>query len=721
MSEKTNNIRFYLSANKPGFEKVPIDAIKDYLDIPGDIYTLEERGYFSVTKNSKVTFYQTGYEYLMGIRSVYGPSTKVRFIIEEKDDRTLSEDWVRTSDTFVNMYTLSFGEEDDNRTVECELVTGGDLKIMEASFSDEFDVMGVGAPALPYVNVRIDPRLIFRRSKLVTPDDTVIPSSPLDGGNPHFTVPLNQSFSSDDNISGTGMVTMYGIREASGSATLNFIPGGCFYFNADRNRTISVNFQGEFSVKGTLGTGDRIEFFLMVFDEGDDLNFLRRDSIFQAPVLATPGGGPFVFDETREVDVLEGQSLAFAVRAFNLEAYNIEIAKATIITREDSTFPTTYARAVKPFDMFQHLAGRIMGDAEYKFMSGLFGPGGEYENMLLAHGTWLRNVPPVLNEGEDDERRIQANLSMESLFNAFSIKQPLRWDIAKAGNTNTFTVDTFRHIRQQFTGIKIGQSKGGVFKLTPVTGKGRDVLGENYYRKITIGSVTSGSNYAEVNNLYSICGYGQWSTPHTDSESEYKVETEFRTGAEDVEIQRQLQYSDNPDADAERDDDWFIIDTKVNGAEYEPRKWQDFYEEAPRNVYSVDTNYNWPFHPIELLRGHGYKVSAGLQEVSTENLSNPTGNCNMSLITKRAGEDAITSNEPFPIRILDRPVEELMMVNFTFTMTMDVLDQLKGTTGGVDNKFGVVEIDYGGEKIKGFLYSGKTDKNANFKIIQAAR
>lgn len=717
MSERANNVRFYLISQEFGKQDLDPDGIKDFKNIPGDTYALEERGYYSVNKSSKVTLLQKGYEYLLGMILAHGPSKKVRFIIEKKDDTNIVQNWVRTSDTYVDMYSLAFDEESDNRSVSCTLINGGDQKIMDASFEDEFDVVGPDVPELPFVQVRFEPRLIFRRSKLSVADDLEIPSSPLTGGNPFSVVPVNIDFSSDTNISGAGGITLYGVREASGNTSLNF-PGGCFYFVADRNRTLNVNFNGTFSVNGTLGTGDRIEFFLMVFDEGEDLNFVRTESVYRTQQLSTPGGGPFSFNENIEVDVLEGQSLAFVVKVFNLENYVVKIPAMSVITTEDSTFRATTAKAVKPFDMFQHLGGIVMGDPQYKFASEIFGPGGRHENKLLVHGTWLRNMPQILNEGEDDERRLQANLSINTLFEGYSLLEPLRTEMVTLDGEPTFNVDPFKTIQQNFTGVKIGQSMPD-FKLIKVSVKSREVLGGNYFRKIKIGSETSGSNYGEVNNLYSICGYCEWSSPHTDSDGEYEVVSDIRTGAEDIELQRQLQYEDNPDVDAERDDDWFLVDAMRNGGEYVVKGWEHYYEEAPTNVYSAETNYNWPFAPVELLRGHGFKVNAGLKQVDDEYLKNPTGNCNLSLTTKKADEQAITSNAKFPISVLEKPRIRPMMVKCQFPMNDEILAQLRGKTSGVDNKAGLTEIAYGEEIIKGRIYEITTNETAELQLIQA--
>src|SRR5690606_1743747 len=129
---------------------------------------------------------------------------------------------------------------------------------------------------------------------------------------------------------------------------------------------------------------------------------------------------------------------------------------------------------------------------------------------------------------------------------------------------------------------------------------------------IKIGSTTSGSEYGEVNNLYSMCGNATWNTINDRSDAVYEATTEVRTGAEDAELQRQKQYADNPDQDADYDNDWFLMDCKKVGGYYTPKLWADHYSTIPTKVYSAQTNYNWPLTPARLLLGHGWEIKAGL-------------------------------------------------------------------------------------------------------------
>ena len=92
MSERADNIRFFLDSKE--FGKVRIGDIASHRNVGGDTYKLEDEGYFSVSRKGRITMYEKGYEYLLGVLLAHGPSTKVKLITEKKSDLSLDEPWV---------------------------------------------------------------------------------------------------------------------------------------------------------------------------------------------------------------------------------------------------------------------------------------------------------------------------------------------------------------------------------------------------------------------------------------------------------------------------------------------------------------------------------------------------------------------------------------------------------------------------------------------------
>lgn len=717
MSELTDNTRFYLQSDK--FGKELIEEIKDFKETEGGDYSLEDEGHFTSGKKSSVTLYQQGYDYIMSLLLDQGPRARVRLIKEVKDYLSLEETWFVESDPHINMYTLIFHEQDDNKQVECELVEGGDLKRMNKGFKDEFDITAADLPELPYVNLRLDPRAIIKRSRFISSFIEV--NAKDDQGATARAVPLELDYTSEQQY--IGEISNYLANSVNDTYAKLTTSGNLIIQNVPRDLEYTINGTVAIEITGIAFSG-YLHMDLVRYENGTERDFAEI-------IERLDSGDPTNFGEVLtytfvdyNVILKEGESLGIMTLSDTASIISQPTLKykttedTDIILKTDTPFPTTHTKALKPIDAFERIAGLIMGDQDYPTVSDIFGPGGRHENKLLVHGTWLRNMPQIINEGEEDERRIQANLKAEDLYGAYSLPEPLRYDVKLHKNRRTFVIGSFRFIQQNFTAIRIGETTDK-FRLVELKGKDRYVIGENYYRIIKLGSNTSGSNYGQVNNLYSMCGNVEWRTINDESEGEYEILTDFRIGAEDIELQRQFQWKDNPDIDGEYDDDWFLVDAKFNGVEYEVKTWDDYYEQKPTGVHSPETNYNWAFHPIELLRGHGYKINAGLRENPTEKLYNPTGNCTLSLKTKRAGEPEITSNEPFPHNLLEEARIRLMMVEGNFPMNQEIIKQLQGKTNGVDNKFGLVEVSYEGVSLKGRLFDISGGSKAEIKLIQA--
>ncbi|WP_375587142.1 hypothetical protein [Flagellimonas aurea] len=712
--ELTDNIRYYLSDDS-GNDPVLIEEVKNFKEIGGDQYKKDTNyHHFTVEKRSKVTLFEQGYKYLLGKLLKDGPNANIWLITEEKDDMTFEQDWKVTSEVSVDMATLDFNDQSNTLSVEVELVQDNLLKEVKAVFDDEFDVVAEDAPELPYVSVRHTPRGIYRRSELYVEDGTRT-SAVVSGGDSlnARAVPWKVKTNSDQE----NIYESFGdqLNAAGGNYTdINdpekiFTP---FFRRATRDAILKIT--GSITLKMININPGSFTMDLVYWRDGEEFTYDRKTNL----LTMDPLGTTFTKEIDMEVTIKKGETIAIAFLSNTSDGISWEYSDTKLTIKEDSIYPVTYSKAVRPADMFKHLARIATNRPKMEFLSTIFSEGQRHENKLLIHGTWLRNMPQILNEGEEDERRLQAELSLKNLYEAYGILEPLRWDAKRYKGKESFIVGAERDIQQNFVGIKLGETTDK-WRLMEPTNKHRNPVSENYYGSIKIGSETSGSNYGEVNNLYSICGYAKWRTLNKKSDTVYERTTEFHTGAEDIEIERQYQWEDFPDIDTERQNDWFLIDCEKVGSEYVAKGWEHYYSTPPKNVYSVETNYNWCFAPVELLRGHGYKISAALDSKPNDYLRTPVGNCNLSLITKRTGEEEIKSNAPFPHLLLEKARVRLMAYDFNISVGQEIVDQLRGQTNGVDNKFGLIEHLWRGELVYSRLIEGVADKRGEFKLIQA--
>lgn len=716
MSERTDIVRYYLISNELGRQL--IGEVKNFRDVAGDKYTLEDEGYFSVTKAGKVTAYEVAYEYLLGAQKRYGPTIRIRFQEQRKNDLTFEQDWEVVSDQLINMYTLSFDEESDNPSVDFEFKDIN--KLINDNFDTEFDVQGEGVPELAYKTLAVKPRQILKRSRFIGTGAEI--NAKDDQGSTARAILLELDYTSQSEIIGE-VSTSFANSVNDNYAQLAFA-GATFLTNALQDFTYTLNGVVEIQVSSRALNGDwRID--LVRYNNELQQSF---DEVILNLGTPDPASQNSIFRyefNNYQFDVAKGDSIGLMSLSntsdFGGLDFKFTVTENTELRLEtDTPFPETSTKAVKPLDMFQHLARIINQDIDYKAISDIFGPGGRHENKLLVHGTWLRNAPVIINEGLEDERRLQANLSMEQLYDALQILEPLRRDVQDFEGDEVFTVGAFKQMRQRFVGIELGEVTDK-FRLVEVGDKNRETLQGNYYRLVKLGSTTSGSNYGGVNNIYSTSGFAQWRTVHVENDSDYEFTTEMRTGAEDAEFQRQFQYGDNPDTDGEADNDWFLFDAKlIAGDRYELRGWEDYFESIPTNVYSADTNYNWAFMPLLLLEGHGYKVSAGLQESLDDDLFDITGNCNLSITVERTTGQFITSNAPYPNNLLESPQIVPFMINCTHPTNIETIEQFRGRINGVDRKQGLVRLKYNGQVINAWLFEADLSREGKYKLIEAA-
>lgn len=711
------NIRFWIYADVlPQAErKTRIPDIDGYQAGNRDVIERnKDYFYYQTKKNGKIEVTGTGYDLLRKIFVLYGIRPDVRLIVDVKDDMKASEDWKTVTNVGVDLSSLDFN--DDEGTAAFNVKTGGLLDLLEKRFDDEYDIIpdesvdGTALSALKTVNVRLDARQILKRSRLVIDDGTEI--EPVDdSGSTATGLPFKVDYKSESHIV---EVLSKNMNSSGGDWATLTSPSGVFILNCPRDITYTVN--GKVKIRITQAMPGDFDLDMVFFEGGEDLTYKSKVSLGSTDPAGLGNEIEYTFTDY-PLEVLEGESVGIGTLTDSGGPGNIkyEIVETSLILQTDDLYPVTYTKAIRPFDLFDRLVAKIKGK-EGLFNSSIFGPGGAYENMLLVHGTWLRGMPEVLNEGEDDERRVQASISLKTAYEAYGILEPLRYDADLVGLSEKFYIGTKKEMYQNFTGVKIGETREK-FALIQVADLMYKAMGDMFYGKIKIGSNTSGSEYGEVNNLYSMCGNATWNTINDNSDSVYEATTDVRTGAEDVELQRQKQYSLNPDQDADYDNDWFLLDCKKAGSSYELKKWADYYSQIPTKVYSAATNYNWPFTPARLLLGHGWDIRAGLDnpQYINDSIRFISSNCASSLITKVSGEDALSEDGPIPHSILEAARVAPMSVEFSHPVSQEILDMVRDK----DNLKGMVQFKTKGGVEYGRLNKVDTNGDGKWTVVQA--
>lgn len=732
MIERANNTQFDLFSKERGW--LYNVQIRNYGEVNGDTFKKEsKRGSFSVKKQNDITFFAFGYDendekvdvfdYLIVLFRLYGTRPDCRFIQRVKSDDRRDQRWKTISNVGLDLANAQYISKTKEVTVPT--TEGGMIKDIEAFFNDEYDILpndtidGTILDDLPTVTVQIDPRQIARRSKLFLDEVFDINSDgfveqTINTTVIHEAIPFSIKTNDDQhNISAPSGQQGLNLDGEISTTFLNITPAASIY-----------DFKGRVVLNRTGTNSLNIEnpSFHITFAvySGIDKTFQ-----YDRPIYGSTNGDfnppdriDVSFNERFELD--EDSSVALLIFNFSSKLYTYERPLTVLNVNEDQLYPTTTCRAIRPFDLIERLVAITTGQKE-AFKSDIFGEGGVYENNLITCGNWLRNVPDIINEGEEDEKRTQIKASIQKIYEGFGIREPLTYDVITEGDKEYFTIepkiDTFRN----FSSIELGETRDGSFEYKTLLEEESKPLDQEFYTKITIGSTKTGNDYEEVNNLYSVCGNATWNTNNKADESiEYSATTEIRTGAEDVELTRQIQYEDYPELDNERDDDLFILDCKPQGNIYVLKKWDDYYSTPPKNVYSFDTNYNWPFTPARLLLKHSWKINVGLYQYPNETIRLASSNCNRSLITQVAGEEELKEGERINTSLFDKPPYKPMSVTARLSLNQEIQDMLRGQTRGIDNKYGRIKAMVEAGHIEEFYLSQVQENDpGQWELIEA--
>lgn len=720
MIERANNTQFDIFSSERGW--LYNVQIRNYQEINGDTFKKEsKRGSFSVKKQNEIVFFGDSYDYILVLFNLYGTRPDCRFIQKVKSDDRRDQRWKTISNVGLDLANAVFTVK--TREVTVPVIEGGMIRDIETHFNDEYDILDTDAidgtllDDIKTVTVQLEPRQIARRSKLVIEDVINITTQEFEPPTinqtvTHETIPFQVKTNDDQhNISSPSGAQAINTDGAIGTTFLTLTPADSTYrikgrVILNRTGTGALNIETpRFHVALVKYTG-----IDQIFDSY--INLYGADS----GVFNPPDRVDFSFEE--EIVLEEDSSLAIIILNFTNKLYTYESGFLNV--NEDQLYPTTTCKAIKPFDLIERLVNITTGQ-KTAFKSDIFGEGGVYENNLITPGNWLRNVPDIINEGEEDEKRTQIKASIQKIYEGFGIREPLMYDVITEGDKEYFIIepelDTFRN----FTAIELGETRSGTFELKSLLEEERKPLDQNFFTRINIGSTKTGNDYEEVNNLYSTCGNATWNTNNKSDEAiEYSATTEMRTGAEDVELTRQIQYEDYPELDNERDDDLFILDCKPQGNIYVLKKWDDYYSTPPKNVYSFETNYNWPFTPARLLLKHSWKINTGLYQYPNESIRLASSNCNRSLITQVSGEDELKEGERISTSLFDKPPYKPVSVTARLSLNQEIQDMLRGETQGIDNKYGRIKAMVEAGHVEEFYLSQVQENNpGQWELIEA--
>lgn len=721
-----NNVEYQLYSDRQGWVTIPEPI--NYEEGNGNIYERDEesKGIMQV-KSNQLELHGEAFPFLLKHNFMDGLDD-VKIVRRSKDRNRLDERWRVDWEAYLDTGELQFDEK--RNVVKTKFAQGGLANLIDTRKNEEYDLIntesvdGKNLRLLQTNRCLLPSRKIFLRSRFEAVDGYFIKSTNSNSNRNEFIpVPFNIDYNSDqDNLQS---VVEFEMDEKTIGGTKfpgNGREGNILLQRSTTNKVLNLKGQIKFSLDGAQSL-ERIKIYIVRYGTGEDPRLPVKEYITLYNEARSKGQTVEYTFDNYELRVEKDESIAIVVGIFAQGKVHLTFEETELIVEEDSVFPPTSCRVVSAFNLFDRLLGQITGELG-RFRSDLFTTG-KLKDDLLTVGWWIRNFPDVINQGTDEERRIQFKTSFKQAFEAFEAQMPLCWFIEVENNKEYLRIEELNYAQQNNVTIRYGKTTFNVdgttnFDYIEPQEVTRRILPENYYSSIEIGSNKGGDGYEEVFGLQSFSGKAQFETINKRKESPYVKLAEYSFGDVDIEIPRRKQYSDYPETDTKYDDVISVIKGKFLGRRYTVKQWEDIYEQVPLNVYDPDTAYNLELTPAQLLLNHGYNIMPGLIHRPGSSVRWISSNCNSSLITKKAGEDPLQEDGTIAHTRFGNPRIRPRTVDFTLKVDQDVEDQINGFTNGIPNWYGLVAVKIEGAIEYFRIIKTDTNKEGTHKLVEAS-
>lgn len=723
----SNNVAYKLISRTLGTVDIPEPI--NYDDGIGNIYERdsESKGFLK-TKSNNLEFYNEAREYLIRQYASKGVAEDLILQRNIKSKYRLDERWKTLTETFIDLGELEY----DENTASTKATQGGMYKVLDSKKSDEFDLVdktasdGTVLPNLKRVNVQDDGRDILRISKMSIEDGTRI-NHPVSGAD--TTEAKSVPFTIEQNSDREDLTSAFEVRWGIANDTWaqnapGTVFGGFLIVNADFDTVLTLNGRIELQMVDTPHNGFlRLDIIRYVDDNNGGFS---RTEIITLDNISTAALNSASFDfNDYELIVNQGDYITFGVFSDTVDGIKYEYYNTQLEIREDSTYPASAMNCITYNTLGERLVAKITGQSD-AFYSSTMEEGGIWEGHLVTNGFWARNFPDVIQEGTDEERKIQFTTSLEDFLKHLYAIRPIAWWVEKFGNKERMRVELLSYTQQNFVGIKYAEisedeyGKKTTTYLQPSSDIKRKTLKDNFYNSIILGSDKGGEDYEEVAGLQSISGKASWSTINNKSEAKYEYLSPYRLGDVDRELARRKPFSDFGDEDTQYDSDLMVIDCKIQGGVHYIKKWQDYgFAQAPKNVYKVDTASNLEFTPANFFLNHSSEINVGLYHYTLDNIYFNSSNCNSSFESQKIGDDVLREDAPIPHSRLDKPRIRPVSVDFDLEVSDELEEVIIGETKGIPNWFGVVAVDTGNGIEYFRLVKVDTNKEGKHKLVEA--
>lgn len=691
-------------------------------------------GIFTKFSNSLV-FVEDGADYINSVRDIYGINAEIFLLKEHRHPHT--DVW---EESYSGVLDLSEWEE-ENFKVKVKFNSSGletEIKARESEkveIERETDFNENTLDPIQTHNVELDGRQIFLYSEFEADNATNTVTTDVfrrlnnNWGDASIPVPISL-VSQNDPLLHNPIPSMYdGENVFTNKPDLSHT----FFGINERDKTITYNFSGSFTVKNTgharIGANAVVRLMLSVYGNGSNYDHKQDYILWNDPSpkdkYATKTA---TFNENIVLNLVEGDSLvlryytgadngnATARGIFKHNFYDLNIS---MTTKEDSYYEKSSAKMILAHDFGDRLV-EILTSRKDAFYSEYLGrqdlgylTDGEAAYKGYSCGHWLRGFD---KEPEDDDNRYKPfTTTLKDFLEDLMVTENVGIGIEKFGFKERLVVRPLEEFYPNYVTVKLP------YQVSKVK---RKVSKKHYYSSVKIGCAKGWEN-EEAMGLDEYNTQSNFTSPIVRIKNVFEKITKYIYAPYASEFIRRKPKSEYPTEDHSNDKEIFAFALKKEDEEYKLRKWQDDLEQEPTGVYSPDTAYNFKYSPVNILFRHGWVLATSFTKNLTNYLSFGSSEGNSSLKTKFIGQSERSENSDILCSDLGTPRYLPESVEFEHIFDYDIKEQIEGKTiiNGKEilNIYGLIEfINEKGEKERGRLQSLKPNGAGKWTLLKAS-
>jgi hypothetical protein len=662
-----------------------------------------------VELSNNITFIDSGANYIKNVYENYGINAEIKLKKEIRHPQT--DKWVLDYDGVLDLSEYIY--EDGKVTVKFN--SSGLLSLIKARQNEKVEIErlttmdGIALPELETKTLFLDGRNIYLVSILKNNVDHYFVDETFDFGGQSgddYTFTNEVVADSDDNL--------FPVIELN---TSPFGVSNTFYKNIEENPVdilykIILKYQ---LILTPLIQDDSVKVYIGLYKyiEGESIELVNE---FYNETIEM-GVGDMIFnvdiDSEISINVLPNQYLRLvtSIRKSPNELggkvkMNDVIEKFEVTVSRNSYFEPSFTKTVLAKELGERLTKIIGGD---EFKSNLLGrtdigyqSNGSASMTALTHGHWVRRF-------ETSPLYKKFTTSLKDFLESMNVLHSIGITIEKKGAKEVLRLESKDYFYQKFTAIKLG--KVAEIKRYPAK--------EFFYSGIEIGYEKPNDSqlYEEAMGLDEYNTKTTLTTVISRIQSTLSLISKYRGDSYGKEFARRKPIATHPTDDTRFDSDIFVSDVEWNGTNLRESKWSDDLDSLPTGVFSPETATNLMFTPMRLLLKHGKYIKAGLTKYYNDytRYSSSLGNSNLTTV-----KDSVYLSESQNIlnKDLGRAVYTAEWIEFKKDVTQTIKEQIKGSTAGVPNVYGLIEFENeNGQLEKGYLFEYKQNEG-EFKILK---